>query len=72
VIIDGRLAYLGSANLTGAGIGAKSDHRRNFEAGILTDDPGIVSALMEEIDTLWRGEYCVKCQRRDVCPDPIV
>ena len=71
VIIDGRLAYLGSANLTGAGIGAKNEHRRNFEAGILTDDPAIVSGLMEEIDTLWRGDYCQKCQLRAVCPDPI-
>ena len=71
IIIDGRLAYLGSANLTGAGIGAKNDHRRNFESGILTDDAGIVSGLMEELDTLWRGEHCLKCQRRDVCPDPI-
>ncbi len=71
IIIDGRLAYLGSANLTGAGIGAKNDHRRNFEAGILTDDGATVEALMEEIDTLWRGEHCLKCQRRDVCPDPI-
>ena len=71
VIIDGRTAYLGSANLTGAGIGAKSDHRRNWEAGILTDDPKLVLPLMEELDTLWRGEHCPSCQRRDVCPDPI-
>jgi phosphatidylserine/phosphatidylglycerophosphate/cardiolipin synthase-like enzyme len=71
VIIDGRLAYLGSANLTGAGIGAKNDHRRNFEAGILTDDPALVQPLMEELDTLWRGDHCRECQRREVCPDPI-
>ena len=71
VIVDGCLAYLGSANLTGAGIGAKNNHRRNFEAGILTDEPSIVEPLMEELDTLWRGEHCQKCQRRDVCPDPI-
>lgn len=71
VIIDGRTAYLGSANLTGAGIGAKSDHRRNWEAGILTRDPALVLPLMEELDLLWRGEHCPSCQRRDVCPDPI-
>jgi phosphatidylserine/phosphatidylglycerophosphate/cardiolipin synthase-like enzyme len=72
IIIDARLAYIGSANLTGAGIGAKSDRRRNFEAGILTDDPALVQPLMEEFDTLWRGDYCTKCGRRDICPDPIV
>lgn len=71
IIIDGRLAYTGSANLTGAGIGAKNDHRRNFESGILTDEPALVQGLMEELDTLWRGDHCTKCQRRDVCPDPI-
>jgi phosphatidylserine/phosphatidylglycerophosphate/cardiolipin synthase-like enzyme len=71
VIIDGLKAYLGSANLTGAGIGAKNDKRRNFEAGILTDDPNIVQPLLEELDLLWIGQHCGDCQRRSVCPDPI-
>ena len=34
VVVDGTFAYSGSANLTGAGMGAKSDNRRNFEAGV--------------------------------------
>jgi phosphatidylserine/phosphatidylglycerophosphate/cardiolipin synthase-like enzyme len=71
IIIDEKKAYLGSANLTGAGLGSKGPHRRNFEAGIFTDDPKIVQPLMEELDTLWRGDHCRKCQRRNVCPDPI-
>lgn len=71
VIIDGRLAYVGSANLTGAGIGSKNELRRNFEAGILTDEPSIVHPLMDELDALWMGSYCAACQRRNVCPDPI-
>jgi phosphatidylserine/phosphatidylglycerophosphate/cardiolipin synthase-like enzyme len=71
VLIDGRLAYVGSANLTGAGIGAKSERRRNWEAGVLTDDPNLVVRLMEELDTLWIGGHCGACQRRSVCPDPI-
>ncbi|MFO7810006.1 MAG: phospholipase D-like domain-containing protein, partial [Candidatus Delongbacteria bacterium] len=36
-VVDGIFAYAGSANLTGAGMGAKSDNRRNFENGIITD-----------------------------------
>ena len=36
VIVDLETAYIGSANLTGAGMGLKSATRRNFEAGILT------------------------------------
>ncbi len=30
ILIDGRVAFFGSANLTGAGMGAKSEKRRNF------------------------------------------
>lgn len=71
VIIDGRLAYVGSANLTGAGIGSKNEHRRNFEAGVLTDESALVQPLMDELDALWMGSYCAACQRRNVCPDPI-
>ena len=38
IIIDSSIAYIGSANLTGAGMGMKSPRKRNFEAGILTDE----------------------------------
>ena len=40
-------AYIGSANLTGAGIEMKGSGTRNFEAGILTDDPELVEAAIE-------------------------
>jgi phosphatidylserine/phosphatidylglycerophosphate/cardiolipin synthase-like enzyme len=47
IIVDGRKAYFGSANLTGAGMGAKSERKRNFENGVLTDDPALVAPLIE-------------------------
>lgn len=72
VIADGQRAYVGSANLTGAGLGAKASHRRNFEAGVLLDDAESIGALMEELDRLYLGEHCVGCGRREHCPDPIV
>ena len=72
IVIDQMVCYVGSANLTGAGMGMKSPRRRNFEAGILTDDPALVAAASEEFDKVWRGSECEKCQRRNVCPDPIV
>jgi phosphatidylserine/phosphatidylglycerophosphate/cardiolipin synthase-like enzyme len=72
IIIDGLLAYVGSANLTGAGIGAKSPKRRNFEAGILTDDADTIAQLMDELDELYLGRHCGDCGRREYCPDPIV
>lgn len=72
VIVDGQVAYVGSANLTGAGIGAKSSRRRNFEAGVLIRDRQTLDELMDYFDRLWMGEHCPQCGRRDVCPDPIV
>ncbi len=71
IVIDGRTAFLGSPNFTGAGLGAKSPDRRNFEAGMLTDHPEHIRPLMEWIDSLYLGEPCLTCQRREVCPDPI-
>ena len=71
IIIDQTICYIGSANLTGAGMGMKSAGRRNFEAGILTDEPSLVEAAIEEFDKVWRGSECKTCQRRKLCPDPI-
>ncbi|MHC4539850.1 MAG: phospholipase D family protein [Planctomycetota bacterium] len=69
VVIDGCFAYTGSANLTGAGMGAKSEHKRNFEAGIITDDQRIVAQVMEQFDNIWRGTHCPACQRKKFCAD---
>jgi phosphatidylserine/phosphatidylglycerophosphate/cardiolipin synthase-like enzyme len=71
VVADGRMAYLGSANLTGAGMGAKSPNRRNFESGIISDEPEIVTGVMEQFDEIWMGALCDTCQRRKYCSDPI-
>lgn len=71
IVIDGKHAFIGSANLTGAGLGAKGAHKRNFEAGFLTGNPNHLAELMDWIDHLYLGEFCAKCQRRSLCPDPI-
>lgn len=72
LVFDGKEVYVGSANLTGAGIGMKTDFKRNFEAGILTDDPDIVEQAMNQFDEVWMGKLCKTCKRRDFCIDPIV
>ena len=72
IIVDGRKAYFGSANLTGAGMGAKSEKKRNFENGILTDDPALIDQLVEQFDSVWRGDFCRECGRRKFCSDPVV
>ena len=71
-VFDGKEVYIGSANLTGAGIGMKTDNKRNFEAGILTDDTEIVEQAMNQFDEVWMGKFCKTCKRRDFCIDPIV
>ncbi len=72
IIIDGIMAFVGSANLTGAGMGAKSINKRNFEAGFLFNEPEPIKLIIDWIDELYLGEYCLECKRRDYCPDPIV
>jgi phosphatidylserine/phosphatidylglycerophosphate/cardiolipin synthase-like enzyme len=69
VVIDGDFAYSGSANLTGAGMGAKSENKRNFEAGFITDDKTIIGKIMEQYDNIWRGTHCTKCMRKKFCSD---
>ena len=69
VVVDGQIAYAGSANLTGAGMGAKGPHRRNFENGILTTDPELVGKIMAQFDSVWMGGRCAECQRKQYCSD---
>ena len=71
LVFDGSAVYFGSANLTGAGIGMKGANTRNFEAGILTDEPELVRQAMQQFDEVWMGLHCTKCLRRKFCGDPI-
>jgi phosphatidylserine/phosphatidylglycerophosphate/cardiolipin synthase-like enzyme len=71
IAIDGALLYLGSANLTGAGLGAKSDGRRNFEMGLLTDDEWLLDQAQGRFDRIWRGLECGACRMRALCPGPL-
>ena len=71
IIFDLKLAYIGSANLTGAGLGMKSTRNRNFEAGILTDDPALVEAAINQFDSVWAGFQCKSCGRKQYCSDPV-
>jgi len=68
VIVDGWAMYLGSANLTGSGLGAKHRHKRNFEAGIWTCAPALIDPVLERFNALWEGRQCTSCRRRNLCP----
>ena len=71
IIFDLKTAYVGSANLTGAGLGMKGENTRNFEAGILSSNKDFVKNAAEQFDSVWMGAYCKGCRRKEFCGDPI-
>jgi phosphatidylserine/phosphatidylglycerophosphate/cardiolipin synthase-like enzyme len=71
VIVDGGFVYVGSANWTGAGLGAKGEGRRNFELGFAGADDGLLDRVQEMFDRIWQGAACRGCKLRAVCPDPL-
>ena len=40
--------------------------RRYEGRSVIPSDP-----VMAFLDALWIGDHCLKCERREVCPDPI-
>ncbi|HEX9619533.1 MAG TPA: phospholipase D family protein [Polyangiaceae bacterium] len=70
-VVDGAYAYIGSANFTGAGIGARGDGRRNFELGVATDDDVLLDATQLRFDRIWSGRECGSCRLRARCPKPL-
>ncbi|MEP7051050.1 MAG: phospholipase D family protein [Pseudomonadota bacterium] len=71
IAVDGAYLYLGSANFTGAGLGAKGEGRRNFELGISTDDYALLDATQARFERIWRGAECGACRMRLECPGPL-
>jgi phosphatidylserine/phosphatidylglycerophosphate/cardiolipin synthase-like enzyme len=71
VIVDGTRMYLGSANWTGAGLGAKGEHRRNFELGVITEDESWLDQVQGLYEHVWRGSGCKGCKLRDECEAPL-
>jgi len=71
VLVDGAWLYLGSANLTGAGLGAKHKDGRNFELGFVTEDFDTIDRVGALFEAVWSGAECRACRLYDDCPDPI-
>ena len=71
IVFDLKAAYVGSANLTGAGLGMKGENTRNFEAGILSTNRDFVKNAAEQFDSVWMGAHCKGCKRKEFCGDPI-
>ena len=71
VICDGKRLYVGSANLTGAGLGMKSPLRRNFELGLWTGDARLIEEVSGLFSAVWNGVMCDECGRREYCGKPL-
>ena len=71
VRVDGAWLYLGSANLTGAGLGAKHKDSRNFEVGFVTEDFDTLDRVTALYEQVWSGVSCRTCRFHSRCPDPI-
>jgi phosphatidylserine/phosphatidylglycerophosphate/cardiolipin synthase-like enzyme len=67
VLIDGKKLYLGSANLTGAGMGRKGKNKRNFEFGFFTKDQRIIQSISKSFQEIWDGTHCGTCQVKKYC-----
>lgn len=67
VIIDDNLAYVGSANVTPAGLGQGIFTPGNFEAGVLTDNSEVVSSVKTLFSMVWEDDICSNCHRADKC-----
>ncbi|HEY3495235.1 MAG TPA: phospholipase D family protein [Polyangiaceae bacterium] len=71
IVVDGATLYLGSANFTGAGLGARGEGKRNFELGIATEDDVLIDAAQLRFDRIWSGKECGSCRLRSECPGPL-
>ncbi len=70
-IVDGEYALAGSPNLTGAGVGAKSKRKRNFEIGFAFEGPAETEMFMDYFDYVWMGGHCLDCGQKRLCPAPV-
>jgi phosphatidylserine/phosphatidylglycerophosphate/cardiolipin synthase-like enzyme len=67
IIVDDELAYVGSANVTPAGLGQGIISPGNFEAGILTNNPELVASIRDFFAMVWDANSCKGCHRADQC-----
>lgn len=67
VIVDDKIAYIGSANITKAGLGQGVLSPGNFEVGIITDNPEVIASLNTHFSKIMNGNICDGCHRAENC-----
>ncbi len=64
ILIDERLLYIGSANITGAAMGKRKPNNVNFELGIITEDQQYLLEAQKYFLEIFTGKYCEGCKRQ--------
>lgn len=67
VLVDRQTLYLGSANLTGAGLGMKGKNKRNFEFGFVTKDRNLIARMSDILAKIINGDHCDTCGTKKLC-----
>ena len=67
VIVDNKVAYVGSANVTPAGLAQGVMSPGNFEVGILTENCQFISQLNTLFSKIMNGDYCYNCHLANKC-----
>lgn len=67
VIVDNKVAYVGSANITPAGLAQGIMSPGNFEVGIITENHQFISQLNNLFSKIMNGDYCYGCHLANKC-----
>ena len=67
VIVDNKVAYVGSANVTPAGLAQGVMSPGNFEVGFLTENHHFISQLNTLFSKIMNGDYCYNCHLANKC-----
>ena len=67
VVIDGEIIYVGSANITAAGMGPRINSRRNFEVGVISSDNNLVEQGIDIFEESWSIKRCSTCYYKSEC-----
>ena len=67
MIVDNKVAYVGSANVTPAGLAQGIMSPGNFEVGFLTENHQFISQLNTRFSKILNGDYCYGCHLANKC-----
>ena len=68
IVVDNKIAYVGSANISGSGIGQSIKYGSNFELGIITSDSHLLARIRAFFEYRWDKKDCQYCKYKNKCP----